>query len=171
MHEKHPDSESNVGHDQGRGDTELHHHDEPQDPSKPHDHGHEEICYCDSFITINGHTIDLAREPLNIEFRGFTLKVSYSASKERGFGERHTEKYRDYEIVITGAEKGEPRLGRPPGRLFINGKHIDFNYDPATGRIYHHGIFSVHYSLTDFARAYINANPNLLDIGHHHAKE
>ena len=150
---------------------EEHKHNESHDePDQHHDHGPGEICFCDTIITINGHAIDLSREPLSIEFRGFAVNVSYSAGKERGVGETHTEHLKDYKIVITGPTKGEPHMGRPPGRLFINGKHIAYNYDPPTGRIDHHGIFSVHYDLFDFARAYIDANPSLADIGHHHGQ-
>lgn len=159
MHENHVDSDSEVGHGHEEG--------EAADTHSGHVHG--EVCCRDTIVMINGQSIDLSRDPLKVEFCGFTVNISYSPAKERGVGETHTEHYRDYEIVITGAKQGEPKLGRPPGRLFINGKHIEYNYDPATGRIDHHGIFSVHYSLPDFAHAFISANPNLLDIGHHHS--
>jgi hypothetical protein len=120
----------------------------------------------DTIAIVNGRPIDLAKGPLTIEFGGFTLRLGLSPDKERSPGETYTETYREKEIRITGPVKGDPRLGHPPGRLFINGKHIDYHYDPASGRIFAHGMFSVHFSLVDFARAYISANPNLLDIGH-----
>ena len=158
MVEEQPAHASHGEPEEDKDKSALHHGDHP-----PHD----EPGYRDTIVTINGQVIDLAREPLRIEIGGFVIDVSYAAGKERSTGQAHIEHYRDYEIRITGAVKGEPRLGRPPGRLYINGKHIEYNYDPATGRIDHHGLFSVHYSLPDFARAYISANPNLADISHH----
>ena len=151
-------------------------HAQPDDkePHGQHDHPHHahqhegEACCRDTILTINGHAIDLAREPLKIEFCGFTLEVSYSAAKERTPGEKHVEQHNGYEIVIVGPDKGDPLLGRPPGRLFINGKHIEYSYDPRTGFIRHHVIFGVHESLTSFARAFISANPRLVDAPHHH---
>jgi hypothetical protein len=140
-------------------------HDEHDHPDHQHD---GEVCCRDTILTINGHSIDLAREPLKLEFCGFTLNVSYSAAKERTPGEKHVEEYRGFEIVIIGPDKGDPLQGRPPGRLFINGKHIEYLYKPTNGNIHHHGMFSVHKSLIDFAHAYISANPALADIGHHH---
>jgi hypothetical protein len=156
MHDNHNDSGGGGHHGDGGTDT----------------HGgsvNGDICCRDTIIVINGQSIDLSREPLKVEFCGFTFNVSYSLAKERSVGENHVEQYQDYKIVITGAMKGDPQIGRPPGRLYINGKHIEYNYNPTSGRIDNHGIFSVHYSLLDFAHAFINANPTLNDMGHHHA--
>lgn len=148
---KHPDDSHGV---QNRDSHEHHDHD-------------GEVCCRDTIFTINGHTIDLAREPLKIEFCGFTLDLSYSAAKERTVGEKKVEMYHDYEIVINGPDKGNPLKGQPPGRLFINGKHIEYSYEPGTGFIRHERIFSVHESLTSLARAFVSANPMLTDAPHH----
>ena len=164
MHDHHPPpgDEPPSQHPQP-GDTPQ--HDEHEHGHNDHQHG--EVCCRDTILTINGHSIDLAREPLKLEFCGFTLAVSYSAAKERTPGEKHVEQYKGYEIAIVGPDKGDRMKGRPPGRLFINGKHIEYIYHPATGEIGHRDMFSLHRSLLDLARTYIVSNPTLTEFPTH----
>jgi hypothetical protein len=127
--------------------------------------------FCDGLISINGRSIDLAHEPLTIELQGFTLKVSYESHKHRCAGVSRKENYSGYDIEIVCPDKGDANTGQPPGRLFINGKHIDYEYEPTSGRIHSHSMFSIHFSLSDFAHAYVSANPNLHDTGHQHQRK
>lgn len=166
MDEQHPPHDNESPSDQAQPSETKHpgHQDTDQ-----HEHQQEgEVCGRDTIMTVNGHSIDLACEPLKVEFCGFSLELSYCAANERTPGKRCVEKYNGYEISITGPDRGDPLKGTPPGRLFINGKHIEYTYDPRTGFIRHHVIFGVHESLTSLARVFISANPELADMPHHH---
>lgn len=141
----------------------------PEPVPEPHVHQPGEVCCRDTILTINGQSFDLAREPLKIEYCGFTLDISYSAAKERTPGETHVEQHDGHEIAVVGPDKGDPAKGIPPGRLFINGKHIEYVYHPATGEVGHLEMFSLHRSLLELARTYITSNPGLAEFpGHHH---
>lgn len=133
-----------------------------------HEHAIGQVCCRDTVLKINGQAFDLSVQPLTVQFAGFTLNLAYNCADERQPGETMIEKHKDFEFEIRGPNTGDLLKGLSPGRLFINGKHIEFIYNPRNGTIRHGSMFSIHRSVSDFARAFVSANPTLDESGHHH---
>ncbi len=119
-------------------------------------------------VTIKGVTHDLASTPVDIDIMGVNIRIGPSGKGAALASKEPEPQVPKYDIRIEGPDRGDLGTGTPPGKLFINDIEIAYEYRPSNGIISSHAMFSVHRTLTDFAKAYISAIPTLKPSGHHH---